>query len=59
MAVDGVADEIELTRVHTNFDADTFFPEINPHEWKYGGGTPRRRKTHIRFYVFTISKNII
>ena len=29
-----VADEIELTRVHANFDADTFFPEINPHEWK-------------------------
>ena len=29
-----VADEIELTRVHADFDADTFFPEINPHEWK-------------------------
>ena len=29
-----VADEIELTRVHADFDADTFFPEINPHQWK-------------------------
>ena len=29
-----VADEIELTRVHANFDADTFFPEINSHQWK-------------------------
>jgi dihydrofolate reductase len=29
-----VADEIELTRVHADFDADTFFPEINSHQWK-------------------------
>ena len=29
-----VADEIELTRVHADFDGDTFFPEINPHQWK-------------------------
>jgi len=26
-------DKIELTRVHFNFDADTFFPVINPNEW--------------------------
>jgi dihydrofolate reductase len=30
----GIADEIELTRVHANFEADTFFPEINSHQWK-------------------------
>jgi dihydrofolate reductase len=29
-----IADEIELTRVHANFEADTFFPEINSHQWK-------------------------
>ena len=29
-----IADEIELTRVHADFDADTFFPEINSHKWK-------------------------
>ena len=29
-----IADEIELTRVHADFDADTFFPEINSHQWK-------------------------
>ncbi|GAA4758953.1 MULTISPECIES: dihydrofolate reductase [Flavobacterium] len=29
-----IADCIELTRVHENFDADTFFPEINSSEWK-------------------------
>lgn len=27
------ADKIELTRVHGNFDADAFFPEINSSEW--------------------------
>lgn len=26
-------DKIELTRVHADFDADTFFPVINPNEW--------------------------
>lgn len=29
-----IADCIELTRVHKNFDADTFFPEINPLNWE-------------------------
>jgi len=28
------ADKIELTRVHANFEADAYFPEINPAEWK-------------------------
>ena len=27
------ADKIELTKVHANFDADAFFPEINPKRW--------------------------
>jgi dihydrofolate reductase len=27
-------DVIELTRVHSSFDADTFFPEINPDHWQ-------------------------
>lgn len=26
-------DVIELTRVHASFDADTFFPDINPDQW--------------------------
>ena len=29
-----LADCIYLTRVHASFDADTFFPEINPEQWK-------------------------
>ncbi|RZK11283.1 MAG: dihydrofolate reductase [Flavobacterium sp.] len=28
------ADKIELTRVHSEFDADAFFPELNLDEWK-------------------------
>ncbi|RTY92463.1 dihydrofolate reductase [Flavobacterium sp. GT3R68] len=28
------ADKIELTRVHDNFDADAFFPEIDKKEWR-------------------------
>ena len=28
-----VADKIELTRVHGEFDADTFFPEFDENEW--------------------------
>lgn len=29
-----LANSIELTRVHEKFDADTYFPTINPKEWK-------------------------
>jgi len=29
-----IANSIYLTRVHANFDADTFFPEINQEQWK-------------------------
>ena len=29
-----IADKIELTRVHENFEADTFFPEINSSNWE-------------------------
>jgi dihydrofolate reductase len=29
-----LTDRIYLTIIHKNFDADTFFPEINPAEWK-------------------------
>lgn len=29
-----IADFIELTRVHASYEADTFFPEINPDEWQ-------------------------
>ncbi|MBF4471482.1 dihydrofolate reductase [Flavobacterium sp. HJJ] len=28
------ADKLEITRVHHNFEADAFFPEINSNDWK-------------------------
>ena len=28
------ADKIEITRVHDTFEADAFFPEIDPDQWK-------------------------
>lgn len=31
------ADKIELTRVHASFDADTFFPKVEPSVWKETG----------------------
>lgn len=29
-----VVDKIDVTRVHTTIDADTFFPEIDTNQWK-------------------------
>lgn len=29
-----LADKIDLTRVHTTIEADTFFPEIDENQWK-------------------------
>ena len=29
-----IANKIELTRVHESFEADTFFPNIDPTQWK-------------------------
>jgi len=29
-----LADRIELTKVHAHFDADAFFPDIDPTQWK-------------------------
>jgi dihydrofolate reductase len=29
-----LADKLYITRVHKNFEADTFFPEISLDEWK-------------------------
>ena len=30
----GLADQLDITRVLSDFDADVFFPEINSNEWK-------------------------
>lgn len=35
----GLADKIELTRVHESFEADTFFPKIDTYVWKETANT--------------------
>ncbi|AUC75345.1 dihydrofolate reductase [Olleya sp. Bg11-27] len=41
------ASKIELTRVHSNFDADTFFPEIDSSLWKETANTFHKKdETH-------------
>lgn len=34
-----LADKIDLTRVHATFEADTFFPEIDPAQWQLVSST--------------------
>ncbi|WP_010520251.1 dihydrofolate reductase [Aquimarina agarivorans] len=34
-----IADSIELTRVHADFEADTYFPVINEQEWELSAKT--------------------
>jgi len=53
-----LADKIELTRVHASFEADAFFPEINPAEWKLETTTyhPKDEKHQFDFTYETFLK---
>ncbi|MCX2719105.1 dihydrofolate reductase [Lentiprolixibacter aurantiacus] len=46
------SDLIELTRVHANFEADAFFPEIKAEEWEIVGET-HHEKDERHAYAFT------
>ena len=46
------ADSIELTRVHEHFEADAFFPEIDPENWELVGET-HHEKDERHAYPFT------
>jgi dihydrofolate reductase len=35
-----LADKLYITRVYKSFEGDTFFPEIDPKEWKLTGQSP-------------------
>ena len=56
-----LADKIELTRVHENFEADTFFPEINLDNWKETANTFHKKddKHDHEFSFLTYKKNSI
>ena len=48
----GVADKIELTRVHGTFEADTFFPEIDKDTWELIAKVPHKKDDR-HSYAFT------
>ena len=43
------ASKIELTRVHANFEADTFFPKIDPNIWKETDNTFHKKDSNHEF----------
>ncbi|HLA55432.1 MAG TPA: dihydrofolate reductase [Flavobacterium sp.] len=47
-----IADKLDITKVHTTLDADTFFPEINPSEWQLSG-SEFHKKDNKHQYDFT------
>lgn len=53
------ADKIELTRVHDNFDADAFFPEIDLAKWKLTASAyhPKDEKHQFDFTYETFVKS--
>ncbi|MEC4049497.1 dihydrofolate reductase [Flavobacterium sp. SUN046] len=53
-----VADKIELTRVYGNFEADTFFPEINNTDWElcFEENHPKDEKHQYAFSFQTFIK---
>ena len=48
-----VADRIELTRVHSTFKAETFFPEINTTHWQKTSETPHGiNEKHLHAFTY-------
>ncbi|PIB33924.1 diacylglycerol kinase [Gaetbulibacter sp. 5U11] len=43
------ASKIELTRVHSNFDADTYFPKIDMTQWKETANTFHKKDENHEF----------
>ena len=53
-----IVDKIEITRVHSTFDADTFFPEIDKSIWKETSKTfhPKDEKNDFDFSFITYER---
>jgi hypothetical protein len=45
--LDFFSDKIELPRVHHDFEADVFFPEINPSDWEISLNSKKMRNTYL------------
>lgn len=52
------ADKIELTKVHSEFEADAFFPKIDPNEWELTNEEfhPRDEKHNFDFTFQTFTR---
>jgi len=47
------ADKLDITRVHHNFEADTFFPEIDPKKWRLAESVKHfKDEKHLYDYSF-------
>lgn len=47
------ADQLDITRVHHSFDADVYFPEIDPKIWELTSETPNSKdEKHLFDYTF-------
>ncbi|NMH27208.1 dihydrofolate reductase [Flavobacterium silvaticum] len=47
------ADRIDLTRVHASFEADAFFPEFDPTQWKLVSSVPHEAdERHAQSFTF-------
>lgn len=56
-----IADKIELTRVHHEFEADTFFPEIDLNKWRlvYSEFHPKDEKHKYDFTFETYLREVL
>lgn len=48
-----IADKVELTRIHHDFDADVFFPEINLEHWElFASAYHPKDEKHLHDFTF-------
>jgi dihydrofolate reductase len=54
----GIAQKLYITHVHSNFEADTFFPEISEKEWKILEIIPQKEKhpEDLKYDFYTYSR---
>lgn len=55
-----IANRIELTQIHRDFEGDTFFPETDPQEWQETNRQdfPRDEKNLLSYSFITLNRKI-